>query len=437
MSVYLRFTMMLILLLTMVLTSSSTFQLMKPMFRSSFSALANRRRGYPPTALSNAFHYSRTSEYQSTRPVNTPSRSSGVFQRRPSSACFSTLNDNPSEQNVLLDANNVADDKVQKENNDDAHENHSMPSSTMMPECTWNSSSVKETLRVKKRNNNLRFRQHVNPLARKYQVPTLLSSDQWPRNVFKDCSGSKPLHLDIGCGKGGFLLDLAAHEGGRSEAHIDETHSSQSQLSSTTDDFPYNYLGLEVRPPVAQLAKDRVGVHNLTGVVEFLGCNANVDLDRLLRLYHEASFTTSTTTSNNADDIVVNGAADTQPLQDRLLLERVTIQFPDPHFKTQHAKRRVVTDALVDTLARYMPPETGVVFLQSDVLVVLESMRQVFGNASTYFVDSAPPTEYLSDNWLRIPTEREVSVLKRDLPVYRCLFYRTSAIHPDSYSKIE
>jgi hypothetical protein len=42
-----------------------------------------------------------------------------------------------------------------------------------------------------------------------------------------------------------------------------------------------------------------------------------------------------------------------------------------------------------------------------------------------YFVDSiANTTEYLEANILQIPTEREVSVLERGLPVFRCLFTR-------------
>jgi hypothetical protein len=53
-------------------------------------------------------------------------------------------------------------------------------------------------------------------------------------------------------------------------------------------------------------------------------------------------------------------------------------------------------------------------------------MRQRFREWDTYFVDRiANPTEYLNDNILQIPTEREVSVLERGLPVYRCVFTRT------------
>lgn len=59
------------------------------------------------------------------------------------------------------------------------------------------------------------------------------------------------------------------------------------------DDDSWNYLGLEIRPSVAQYARDRIQKWNANGVLEFIGCNANVDLDRLLRLYQTAAFNES------------------------------------------------------------------------------------------------------------------------------------------------
>ena len=167
----------------------------------------------------------------------------------------------------------------------------------------------------------------------------------------------------------------------------------------------YNYLGLEIRPLVAQFAKERVTGRGLKGKVDFVGCNANVDLDRLLMRYHDAAST----------------------LEHPLLLTRVSIQYPDPHFKTQHAKRRVVTPGLIDTIAKFMPPSSGVVFLQSDVQPVLDDMRDRFAEVPKYFSLDAmhQENEYLPHNPLGVATEREGSVLKKDLPVYRVLFQRT------------
>lgn len=218
-----------------------------------------------------------------------------------------------------------------------------------------------------------RVRQHVNPLSRRYQQPTFLSED-WPTDVLADLS--KPLHLDIGCGRGGFLLEMA-------QAKPEQ-----------------NYLGLEIRPSIYQYALDRVERRGLTGRLTFVGCNANVDLDRILSIYHK---------------------------QGGGPLETVSIQFPDPHFKSQHAKRRVVTPNLVTTLAKFMP-ESSKVFLQSDIKEVLDDMRLRFREQDKYFQDELESTkDYLKENPLGIQTERERSVLEKDLPVYRTILRRTAA----------
>jgi tRNA (guanine-N7-)-methyltransferase len=248
----------------------------------------------------------------------------------------------------------------------------------------WGNPELVEKLSKRKRNNNSRFRQHVNPLARQYQQPTPLSDD-WPRDVFSDCS--KPLHIDIGCGKGGFLIDVV------------------TAATAEQQELPFNYLGLEIRPGVALYAKERVGVHGATGSLEFLGCNANVDLDRILQRYHDVS-------------------------EGTMLLHLVSIQYPDPHFKSQHQKRRVVTQELIDVLAKYMPPDARV-FLQSDIQSVLDDMRLRFRGNSLYFTDAMDQVEeYIEENPLGVPTEREVSVLKKGLPVYRSMFTRNVNAQP-------
>lgn len=55
----------------------------------------------------------------------------------------------------------------------------------------------------------------------------------------------------------------------------------------------------------------------------------------------------------------------------------VLLQFPDPHFKRKHRKRRVVQPQLVAALAQLMAPG-GRVLLQSDVEEVAVAMRDMF-----------------------------------------------------------
>ncbi len=274
---------------------------------------------------------------------------------------------------------------------------------------------------------NRKFRQHVNPLALRYQQPTILSP-QWPNDVYRDTS--LPLILDIGCGKGGFLLDLAQHYAKTGDSCINTNNNNNLDNIVTLDQqplhpqHPFNYLGLEIRPAVARYAQSRIDTYGLTGRLDFVGCNVNVDLERLLQLYHGASTRTASDhhINNNSND----NCGDNNSTN---LLSLVTIQFPDPHFKSHHVKRRVVTSQLVQTICRYMPPHARV-FLQSDVKTVLDDMRlqfRVYG--SVYLEDMNPVLDhYLETNILGVSTERERSVLKRNLPIYRAVFQRTSAV---------
>ena len=56
---------------------------------------------------------------------------------------------------------------------------------------------------------------------------------------------------------------------------------------------------------------------------------------------------------------------------------------------------------------------------------VLDDMRERFRECDAYFTDALDDAnKYLDDNVLGVPTEREISVLKQNLPVYRSLFTR-------------
>jgi len=263
------------------------------------------------------------------------------------------------------------------------------------------SSTSSSSRRSKRGINKSRFRQHVNPLARKFQMPTEQLSEDWPRDgSFED--PMLPLHIDIGCGKGGFLLSLA------SERKKDDNQQQQDQQPPQPHERK-NYLGLEIRPTVAQYARERITKWNLYGTVDFIGCNANVDLDRILHRY-----TTTTTTPTTTCGTIAT----------------VSIQFPDPHFKKQHRKRRVVTPSLVTTLARYLP-EGAVLFMQSDVKDVLDGMRlAVVEDGGDYFVDSCGGglEEYVGVNPMGVATEREVSVLEKGGEVWRVLFVRSGVV---------
>jgi tRNA (guanine-N7-)-methyltransferase len=310
-------------------------------------------------------------------------------------------------------------------------------------------------------------------------METLLPPN-WPNCNYNDCT--LPLFVDIGCGKGGFLLDLAGKHRGISrnygdglfnddDADEEETNMSTIQSNINNEDIiqhpttpstttttklwplppTMNYLGLEIRPGVSQYAQSRVSKHGLDGYVSYVGCNANIDLDRLLTLYANNSGGGSNDINNNSN----NAQNQIKPM-----VTFASIQFPDPHFKIRHAKRRIVTTDLVTTLAKFVMVGGGV-FLQSDVKEALEAMREKFvedyvdndcgghiGPGKKYFdewsfdnneqlgvvVEEGEGKEYRMENPLGVPTEREGSVLVRGLPVYRTLFKRNAIAFDEVYS---
>jgi tRNA (guanine-N7-)-methyltransferase len=207
-------------------------------------------------------------------------------------------------------------------------------------------------------------REHVNPLSEKYQTP--IESPDW-QQIYADLTA--PLHLDIGSGKGRFLLEMARLQP------------------------DWNFLGLEIREPLVEQAngwRDELGLVNL----QYLFCNVNNSLRPIL----------SSLPSGN--------------------LRQVTIQFPDPWFKRKHQKRRVVQAELVRDLAEFVV-SGGSVFIQSDVLEVAIAMREHFAAHPAFTRQSADPaSDWLDRNPLPVPTERETATLKRGEAVYRAQFTR-------------
>lgn len=211
-----------------------------------------------------------------------------------------------------------------------------------------------------------RVRQHVNPLSIKYSSPA--QSPDW-QTIFAD--PELPLHLDIGCGKGDFLREMAVHLPG------------------------WNFLGLEIREPLVQrslIRRDRAKENSPTPEnLHFIFCNANNSLRPLLTDWP-------------------NGC----PLQ------RVSIQFPDPWFKKRHQKRRVVQPELVAVLAEVMPVG-GWVWLQSDIEEVCVEMCDRFDENPAFGREG---TGWLSGSPFPAKTDREAVTEEKGLPVYRAKYVR-------------
>ena len=201
----------------------------------------------------------------------------------------------------------------------------------------------------------VRVHQHVNPLAPFYrQAPKPIDLVQ----VFADAS--RPLHLDIGCARGRFLLRMADVEP------------------------RWNFLGVEIREPLVDEANRLASDAGLTNL-HYAFCNAMLWLDRLIK--------------------DVPG--------DRL--QTVTIQFPDPWFKKKHAKRRMVNTELVETVVDKLA-SGGKIFIQTDIEFLAEEMYELFA------ADGRLTKRECETNPFSVKTERELAVETKQAPVYRYLF---------------
>jgi tRNA (guanine-N7-)-methyltransferase len=207
----------------------------------------------------------------------------------------------------------------------------------------------------------IRVRQHVNPLARKFQTP--VDPPNWEKLYGQP---DKPLTLDIGCARGRFLLKMAQVE------------------------TEWNFLGVEIREPLVTEANRLVTELGLTNL-HYLFCNINNSLSPILSTFKPG------------------------------ILQRVTIQFPDPWFKTRHAKRRVVQPELVQELAQYLAVG-GVVFLQSDQEFIAVEMCDRFHENPAF--EKIGTEEWLAENPLPVPTEREIATFNKGEPVYRAMFVK-------------
>ena len=144
----------------------------------------------------------------------------------------------------------------------------------------------------------------------------------------------------------------------------------------------WNYLGVEIREPLVDEANRLGREANLTNL-HYKFCNAMLWLGRLL-----GDVPTST-------------------------LRAVTIQFPDPWFKKRHAKRRMVTRELVETVVGKLA-DGGEIFVQTDIEFLAEEMFELF-RAEKRITE----TEVKA---FAIKTERENAVEAKGLPVFRAMF---------------
>lgn len=201
----------------------------------------------------------------------------------------------------------------------------------------------------------VRVHQHVNPLAPYYVF------EPQPIELEKIFARfAQPLHLDIGCARGRFVLKMAQVEKN------------------------WNFLGVEIREPLVREA-NRIAEEQKLDNLHYEFCNAMLALGKLLEKI----------------------PAD--------ILQMVSIQFPDPWFKKKHAKRRMVNAELVAAVVEKIAAG-GKIFVQTDIEFLSEEMFALFRENKNL---REIPTE---KNPFPVKTERESAVEEKNLPVYRSIF---------------
>ena len=172
----------------------------------------------------------------------------------------------------------------------------------------------------------------ANPLSMHYLQRFEAEKVVWT-DIFEDIT--KPLHIDIGCARGNFILRLAG----------DSTVAPN-----------YNFLGCEIRSELVDdangIVRERqlVNIHFLPGNFAFI-----------------------------AKDLFASLASA------GICIKTISIQFPDPWRRKKHRKRLIVQRKLVHTIAQAMEPG-GMVYFISDVHEVETSIRNTFKEAEEYFV---------------------------------------------------
>jgi tRNA (guanine-N7-)-methyltransferase len=282
-----------------------------------------------------------------------------------------------------------------------------------------NTSSSHSSTLSKKPN---KIRQHVNPLASHYLTPLSFDND-WLQKTFP-LTYQNRLLIDIGCGKGGFLLKCAL---------------KQPDM---------NFLGLEIRQGAIDHCNYFKEKYQNPSNLYYLSCNVNINLENILKLLQKENEIQhqlqQKETEEKGIEKVKEAATDTvlssQSLRilesnhqksSRLpLLSTITIQFPDPHFKKRNYKRRVLNTELMEIISKYSFVNDTKLFVQSDVKEIMIDMMEHIRNSTYFSPSSGFAVERLEQNVspfkeeYNIQTDREISCQNRNLPIYRMLYQR-------------
>jgi len=206
------------------------------------------------------------------------------------------------------------------------------------------------------------MRQHVNPFSKNFdkfeRIPSLIE-------IFDDYK--LPLHLDIGCASGEFLIDLA--------------------LANTN----WNYLGIEIRERLARNAKLKVreiGIKNLY----FAFGNAYKILN------------------DSKNKFIIKN------------LKSISFHFPDPWFKKRHFKRRIIQPEFIETLSNSMQ-KGSLIFIKTDVKDLFDYMDCTISSNLNFEKIITKNFDYTNSfNPNKVQTNREKYVIISELDIFEGIY---------------
>ena len=208
------------------------------------------------------------------------------------------------------------------------------------------------------------MRQHVNPLSKHFdeieRIPPLV-------DMFDD--SNLPLHLDIGCAAGEFLLDLA--------------------FINTN----WNYLGIEIREKLVKTARLKMRDREINNLYFVFG---------------------------NAYKIL-------NDFQSRLLfknLKSISFNFPDPWFKKRHFKRRIIQPEFINILSNLMQ-KGSLIFIKTDVKDLFDYMDCTISSNFEFKTLEKKDFNYSeSFNPNRVQTNREKYVTIKQLDIFEKIYIK-------------
>jgi tRNA (guanine-N7-)-methyltransferase len=177
----------------------------------------------------------------------------------------------------------------------------------------------------------------INPLKQQYFDCELFLPCNWLYSTYADIS--KPFVLDLGCGEGEWCISAARQ-------------------------FPeYNYLGLEIRVEAL-----RVGCKKADYPVSLINDEENCYAPPTCP--GNIGFIHSNILRGDLHEILG------QMQSNSCAIRFIAVQFPDPHWKKKHRKRRILGRSLLLACAANLE-QNGVMYIQSDAKNVVDDVEHM------------------------------------------------------------